>query len=51
MEEAKFKFRNLEPVNYLKTFNKMAEYSNSKFDMKSRPNQLKTFPFSAFPLP
>lgn len=50
-QEPKFSFKNLQPVAYLKNFNKMVEY-NTKNPPKSSPrHELKTVSLSKFPLP
>ena len=49
-ENIKYKFENLQPINFLKRFNKMIE-DDEKKPVKSNRKELKVFPLTKFPLP
>ena len=46
-----FNFQNLEPLNYLKTFNKMVDYEDQNPLKKPKAGQLGVKSLSKFPLP
>lgn len=49
-DNIKFKFENLQPINFLKRFNKMVD-DDMKYSSKEYKKELKVFPLSKFPLP
>lgn len=49
-ESSKYKFDNLQPINFLKKFNKMVE-DDHKNPIKTLSKELKVFELSRFPLP
>lgn len=49
-ENIKYKFENLQPINFLKRFNKMVD-DDQKNPVTTRDKELKVFPLTKFPLP
>lgn len=51
MNHRQFSFKNLEPINYLSTFNKMLEYYAKNPPVDFNEKDLKLVALSKFPLP
>ena len=49
-DNSKHKFENLQPIAFLKKFNKMVD-DDGKYPLHSKSKQLKVFPLTRFPLP
>ena len=47
----RYSFKNLEPVNYLKTFNRMIEHQRRINDQNHSPRKPRLIPLSRFPIP
>ena len=50
-QEAKFIFKNLEPIHYLKTFNRMIEHQTRSQNNEPSKRVLKIVSLTKFPLP